>query len=90
MTNIKAGPSADPEENALRGVFVSAHAERQASLISDALEKGAKLVVGDASSATHNGGNVVQPTVLDHIKPGMSTLILSLSPFRTHPDDFCH
>lgn len=74
METIRAGPSPNPEDNLVRGVFTDAHAEKMASLVADAVDKGAKVVVGPESSHRYEGGNVVQPVVLDRIAPNMSEL----------------
>lgn len=73
MKDIRAGPSTNPEENLLRGVFSDAHASHVNALVADAVGKGAKVVVGDPNTAgKHTAGNVVQPVVLDGLSPHMS------------------
>lgn len=72
MHNVRAGSSANPKDNRLRGVFTDAHASHVTQLVRDAIEKGAEVVVGDPNQAgTYRGGNIVQPFVLDHVVPEM-------------------
>ena len=76
MLNVRAGSSANPEENRLRGVFTDAHASRVVDLVQDALQKGANVVVGDPDQAgKYEGGNIIQPFVLDHVTPEMGTYL---------------
>jgi acyl-CoA reductase-like NAD-dependent aldehyde dehydrogenase len=75
MVNVRAGSSMDSEGNRLRGLFTDSHASRVVKLVNDAVEKGAKVVVGDPSQAgRYEGGNIVQPFVLDYITPEMGAL----------------
>lgn len=72
MQDVRAGPSTNPEDNLLRGVFTDAHASRVNGLVVDALSKGAKVVVGDPATAGKlSEGNVMQPLVLDGLSPDM-------------------
>lgn len=74
MVNIKAGSSPDPARNAIRGVFSPIHAQNITRLVEDAVSKGASVVVGDeANAGKYDGSNVVQPYVLDGVKPNMGT-----------------
>jgi acyl-CoA reductase-like NAD-dependent aldehyde dehydrogenase len=84
MLNVHAGSSANPGDNRLRGVFTDAHASHVVELVKDAIEKGAKVVVGDSNRAgEYGGGNIVQPIILDHIVPGMGALLFSVT--RAYP-----
>lgn len=74
MQNVRAGPSSNPTENVLRGVFSDSHASRVSGMVNDAIRKGAKVIVGDpAAAGKFSGGNVLQPLILDGVKPSMRT-----------------
>lgn len=76
MLNVRAGSSVNPEKNRLRGVVTDTHAARVVALVKDALEKGAKIVVGDPNQVEkYGGGNVIQPFVLDHVGPEMGASV---------------
>ncbi|KAF8299299.1 ALDH-like protein [Clavulina sp. PMI_390] len=74
MAKVQAGPSENPEDNLLRGVFTTSHASRMGDLVKDAVSKGAKVVVGDAAATSQlpAGSNVVQPVVLDGLTDEMN------------------
>lgn len=74
MQNVRAGPSANKEDNVLRGVFSDAHASRVSGMVSEAISKGAKVMIGDpAAAGKFRGGNILQPLILDGVNPSMRT-----------------
>lgn len=74
MRNVRAGPSSNMEDNVLRGVFSDAHASHVSEMVNDAISKGAKVIVGDPITAgKSDGGNVLQPLILDGVVPSMRT-----------------
>lgn len=70
--NVQAGHAED-DAHKLKGLFSPASAKRVQGLISDAVSKGAKVVIGEPGSlASFDGSNLVQPFVVDHVTSDMS------------------
>lgn len=70
LANVKAGTE-HPGEHQLRGLFSDVSAKRVQSLITNAVDKGAKVIVGPTPEGEHTGGNVLQPVVLDGVTAEM-------------------
>ena len=73
-----AALKADPESPVLRGLFSTASALRVDALISDAIERGARIAAGERKIT----GNVLQPVVLADVTSGMSTHCSGKSPYH--------
>ena len=67
MRKFKAGDPVNDPDAKLTALFSEEHAERVVNTISDAVEGGAKVLLGDVK----RDGAVVQPHVLTGVKPGM-------------------
>ena len=67
MKSKKASGSSPETPTSMRGVFNQTHADKVTSLVNDAVKKGAKVVIGSASTEK----SVVQPVVLEGTNPQM-------------------
>ena len=68
MKSKKAsGTASSDNPTGMRGVFNQVHADKVTSLVNDAVKKGAKVVIGSASSEK----SVIQPVVLEGTTPQM-------------------
>ena len=68
MRKFKAGDSHNDPEAKLSALFSEEHAIRVINTLTDAINGGAKLLLGDL----RREGPVVQPHVLTEVKPGMT------------------
>ena len=70
IPDIKAGPASEPG-NEMGPLITGEHRDKVAGYVAGAAEEGATVVVDGRQGAPDNGGFFLNPSLIDHAKPGM-------------------
>jgi len=73
LANVRAG-HVDDAGHKLKGLYSESSAKRIEALISDAASKGGELILGNHPDSRCEGGNLLQPTIVDRVTPQMGIL----------------
>ena len=70
IPDIKVGPASEPG-NEMGPLITGEHRDKVAGYVAGAAEEGATVVVDGRQGAPDNGGFFLNPSLIDHAKPGM-------------------
>jgi len=70
IPDIKVGPASEPG-NEMGPLITGEHRDKVAGYVAGAAEEGATVVVDGRNGAPDNGGFFLNPSLIDHAKPGM-------------------
>ena len=71
IPDIKVGPASEPG-NEMGPLITGEHRDKVAGYVAGAAEEGATVVVDGRQGAPDNGGFFLNPSLIDHAKPGMT------------------
>jgi acyl-CoA reductase-like NAD-dependent aldehyde dehydrogenase len=71
VSKIRAGNHLKDPSVSVSGLFCKASAERSIAIVKEAVDMGAKLLLGDLKAE----GTIVQPHVMDGVRPGMRAFV---------------
>jgi malonate-semialdehyde dehydrogenase (acetylating)/methylmalonate-semialdehyde dehydrogenase len=70
IPDIKVGPASEPSSE-MGPLITREHRDKVAGYVASASEEGATVVVDGRQGAPDNGGFFLNPSLIDHVRPGM-------------------